>query len=78
MLYLHRFKKQKHWTCSIMDSAPDYGSGGWGFESLQVHQKIKELQRHKVAALFYWSFKNSRNLLNNMRAFNIARISNLY
>ena len=20
-----------------MDSAPDYGSGGWGFDSLQVH-----------------------------------------
>lgn len=28
-----------------MDSASDYGSEGWGFESLRGHFKIKGLQR---------------------------------
>ena len=35
--FLLLFDRKYIWTCSIMDSAPDYGSGGWGFDSLQVH-----------------------------------------
>ena len=34
------------WPCSLMDRASDYGSEGWGFESLQGHKLIiKRLQR---------------------------------
>ncbi len=31
------FASLLQWPCSIMDSASDYGSEGWGFESLQGH-----------------------------------------
>jgi hypothetical protein len=53
-----------------LDRAPDYGSGGLGFESLRDHLKIKHLAEmlsafllyvhnnvHNIAFLFYSSFK---------------------
>ncbi len=36
-----------------MDSASDYGSEGWGFESLRGHFKIKGLQLNIAVALFH-------------------------
>ncbi len=35
--YLHLQSKNDTWTRGLMDIASDYGSEGWGFESLRVH-----------------------------------------
>src|SRR5665647_1148295 len=42
----------RQWPCSLMDRASDYGSEGWGFESLQGHKiktlKYKGIQKDKT------------------------------
>jgi hypothetical protein len=38
-----------------------YGSGGWGFESLQVHSNSKELQSVNGATLFKLNTRDKRN-----------------
>ena len=48
-IYLHRKR-----TCSITDSAPDYGSGGWGFESLQVRKATYRVAFFIVLSLFFF------------------------
>ncbi len=35
--YLHLQSKNHTWTRGLMDIASDYGSEGWGFDSLRVH-----------------------------------------
>ena len=35
-----------------LDRAPDYGSGGWGFDSSLVHIENQAVTIHLVAALF--------------------------
>lgn len=41
---LWKFVKYGYRVCSSTDRAPDFGSGGWGFESLQAHQRITQVK----------------------------------
>ena len=42
-----------------MDSAPDYGSGGWGFESLQVHESKMQLIENEYFNGVRFSFQET-------------------
>ena len=42
-----------------MDSAPDYGSGGWGFESLQVHKTAFKSGFFILRVFYYFYVTNS-------------------
>jgi len=50
--YLHLQSKNHTRTRGLMDIASDYGSEGWGFDSLRVHITIRQLQRVTACFIF--------------------------
>lgn len=53
-LPLQRFKKQNGCVAQL-NRASDYGSEGWGFESLRDHQQNKGLQTFRVCSPFLFA-----------------------
>ena len=53
-----------------MDRASDYGSEGWGFESLQAHEKIHS-QKPRPAGLF--AFLATVTSTPNKRSSNVSQ-----
>jgi hypothetical protein len=52
-----------------MDSAPDYGSGGWGFESLQVHKAAHKSGFFILRVFLYFYVTNLYLLMTLLQKF---------
>ncbi len=62
--YLHLQSKNHTWTRGLMDIASDYGSEGWGFDSLRVHlcNTIKTQIRSESISERFFYFHRSKKL----------------